>query len=158
VTSHKPTVFVVDDDQEVGESIRWLIESVDLAVETFGSLAGGRTGGDSAMSRARPSGRAVWFGPSPTGAHGRSLSLPGYGARGVGDAGKQSGWEGSPAAAPSHGEVASSLLRPGRWAVPESGCSLHADACRPAGMGSLSSWTTDRSMDPHLVDEHRRRL
>ncbi|MCH8260778.1 MAG: response regulator transcription factor [Planctomycetes bacterium] len=35
--SNKPTVFVVDDDQEVRESIRWLIESVDLAVETFGS-------------------------------------------------------------------------------------------------------------------------
>ena len=34
---NKPTVFVVDDDQEVRESIRWLIESVDLAVETFGS-------------------------------------------------------------------------------------------------------------------------
>lgn len=35
--NNKPTVFVVDDDQEVRESIRWLIESVDLAVETFGS-------------------------------------------------------------------------------------------------------------------------
>ncbi len=35
--SNEPTVFVVDDDQEVRESIRWLIESVDLAVETFGS-------------------------------------------------------------------------------------------------------------------------
>ena len=35
--SNKPTVFVVDDDQEVRESIRWLIESVNLAVETFGS-------------------------------------------------------------------------------------------------------------------------
>jgi FixJ family two-component response regulator len=35
--SNKPTVFVVDDDQEVRESIRWLLESVDLAVETFGS-------------------------------------------------------------------------------------------------------------------------
>ena len=35
--SNKPTVFVVDDDREVRESIRWLIESVDLAVETFGS-------------------------------------------------------------------------------------------------------------------------
>ncbi len=33
----KPTVFVADDDQEVRESIRWLIESVNLAVETFGS-------------------------------------------------------------------------------------------------------------------------
>ncbi len=37
MTSNKPTVFVVDDDQGVRESIRWLIESVDLAVETFGS-------------------------------------------------------------------------------------------------------------------------
>lgn len=31
------TVFVVDDEAEVRESLRWLIESVDLKVETFAS-------------------------------------------------------------------------------------------------------------------------
>lgn len=31
----EPTVFVVDDDRAVRESLRWLIQSVDLAVETF---------------------------------------------------------------------------------------------------------------------------
>lgn len=31
----KPTVFVVDDEQAMRESLRWLIESVGLAVETF---------------------------------------------------------------------------------------------------------------------------
>ncbi len=31
------TVFVVDDEAEVRESLRWLIESVDLNVETFES-------------------------------------------------------------------------------------------------------------------------
>lgn len=35
--SNEPTVFVVDDDEEVRESIRWLIESVGLAVQTFAS-------------------------------------------------------------------------------------------------------------------------
>ena len=31
----RPTVFVVDDDTSVRESLRWLLESVDLDVETF---------------------------------------------------------------------------------------------------------------------------
>ena len=35
--SNKPTVFVVDDDQEVRESIRWLIESVGMKAKTFAS-------------------------------------------------------------------------------------------------------------------------
>jgi two-component system, LuxR family, response regulator FixJ len=33
----EPTVFVVDDDLEVQEALRWLIESVALPVETFDS-------------------------------------------------------------------------------------------------------------------------
>ncbi len=33
----EPTVFVVDDDQAVLRSLRWLIESVSLEVETFAS-------------------------------------------------------------------------------------------------------------------------
>ena len=33
----RTTVFVVDDDKAVRNSLRWLIESVGLAVETFGS-------------------------------------------------------------------------------------------------------------------------
>lgn len=33
----EPTVFVVDDDQAVLRSLRWLIESVSLQVETFAS-------------------------------------------------------------------------------------------------------------------------
>lgn len=33
----KPTVFVVDDDQDMRDSFRWLIESVALPVETFRS-------------------------------------------------------------------------------------------------------------------------
>ena len=32
-----PTVFVVDDDRAVRKSLRWLLESVDLQVETFES-------------------------------------------------------------------------------------------------------------------------
>ena len=32
---HRPTVFVVDDDQAVRDSLRWLIESVGLPVETY---------------------------------------------------------------------------------------------------------------------------
>ena len=35
--TRKPTVFVVDDDPEVQSALRWLIHSVDLPVETFGS-------------------------------------------------------------------------------------------------------------------------
>ena len=34
-----PTVFVVDDDQAVRDSLRWLVESVGLDVETFASVA-----------------------------------------------------------------------------------------------------------------------
>ncbi len=33
----EPTVYVVDDDPAVRDSLRWLLSSVDLAVETFGS-------------------------------------------------------------------------------------------------------------------------
>src|SRR5262245_57476016 len=36
-SSSRPTVFVVDDEPEIRNSLRWLIESVDLAVETFES-------------------------------------------------------------------------------------------------------------------------
>jgi FixJ family two-component response regulator len=32
-----PTVFVVDDDHAVRESLRWLVESIDLRVETYDS-------------------------------------------------------------------------------------------------------------------------
>lgn len=34
---YRPTVFVVDDDAEVRQSLRWLIESIDLPVETYAS-------------------------------------------------------------------------------------------------------------------------
>lgn len=33
----EPTVFIVDDDQAVARSLRWLIETVRLKVETFSS-------------------------------------------------------------------------------------------------------------------------
>ena len=33
----EPTVFIVDDDQAVARSLRWLIETVRLRVETYGS-------------------------------------------------------------------------------------------------------------------------
>jgi RNA polymerase sigma factor (sigma-70 family) len=33
----EPTVFVVDDDSEVRETLRWLVESVGLRIETFAS-------------------------------------------------------------------------------------------------------------------------
>jgi FixJ family two-component response regulator len=36
-TQTAPTVFVVDDDRRILNSLRWLVESVDLNVETFGS-------------------------------------------------------------------------------------------------------------------------
>ncbi len=36
-TASEPTVFVVDDDDAVRGSLRWLIESVGLRVETYGS-------------------------------------------------------------------------------------------------------------------------
>src|SRR5690606_3898643 len=35
--SEEPTVFVVDDDDAIRKSLRWLIESVDLKVQTFES-------------------------------------------------------------------------------------------------------------------------
>ncbi len=34
---HDPTVFVVDDDQAVRDSLRWLFESINLKVEMFES-------------------------------------------------------------------------------------------------------------------------
>ncbi len=37
MTEEKPTVFVVDDDEAVRESLRFLISSVDLQVKTFAS-------------------------------------------------------------------------------------------------------------------------
>ena len=37
MTDDKPTVFVVDDDEAVRESLRYLISSVDLQVKTFAS-------------------------------------------------------------------------------------------------------------------------
>jgi len=33
----RPTVFLVDDDESVRDALRWLIESIDLEVETFAS-------------------------------------------------------------------------------------------------------------------------
>mgnify|MGYP006357354853 FL=1 len=49
--NHSPTVFVVDDDEAVRGSLRWLIESTGLAVEDYPSAtefltayAGGRPG------------------------------------------------------------------------------------------------------------------
>jgi two-component system, LuxR family, response regulator FixJ len=35
--SHQPTVFVVDDDPAVRHSLRWLMESVGLPIETYAS-------------------------------------------------------------------------------------------------------------------------
>jgi FixJ family two-component response regulator len=35
--SNRPTVFVVDDDQAMRNSLKWLIESVSMEVETFDS-------------------------------------------------------------------------------------------------------------------------
>jgi two-component system, LuxR family, response regulator FixJ len=37
VTPHQPTVFVVDDDEAMRNSLQWLIESLDLTVQTFKS-------------------------------------------------------------------------------------------------------------------------
>jgi RNA polymerase sigma factor (sigma-70 family) len=37
--TQQPTIFVVDDDQRVRDSLRWLLESVSLPVKTFGSAA-----------------------------------------------------------------------------------------------------------------------
>ena len=36
--THNPTVFIVDDDQEVHDAIKLLMNSVGLAAETFGSV------------------------------------------------------------------------------------------------------------------------
>jgi two-component system response regulator FixJ len=35
--STRPTVFVIDDDEDVRQSLRWLFESVSMPVEVFGS-------------------------------------------------------------------------------------------------------------------------
>jgi len=35
--SSDPTVFLIDDDQSLREALEWLLESVDLPVETFAS-------------------------------------------------------------------------------------------------------------------------
>jgi len=35
LSKNKPTVFVVDDDQAMRDSLRWLIESVGIVVETY---------------------------------------------------------------------------------------------------------------------------
>ncbi|OQX32029.1 MAG: DNA-binding response regulator [Candidatus Sedimenticola endophacoides] len=35
--NNQPTVFVVDDDQAMRNSLKWLIESVGMRVETYGS-------------------------------------------------------------------------------------------------------------------------
>jgi FixJ family two-component response regulator len=49
--THEPTVFVVDDDASVRESLRWMVGSLDLPVETYatareflGAQNGGRPG------------------------------------------------------------------------------------------------------------------
>jgi FixJ family two-component response regulator len=44
----EPTVFIVDDDQAVARSLRWLIESVRLKVETFASAQAFLDGYDAA--------------------------------------------------------------------------------------------------------------
>jgi RNA polymerase sigma factor (sigma-70 family) len=43
----EPTVFIVDDDQAVARSLRWLIETVRLKVETFASAQAFLDGYDS---------------------------------------------------------------------------------------------------------------
>ncbi|EGV20362.1 response regulator transcription factor [Thiocapsa marina] len=37
--SHQSTVFVIDDDEDVRESLRWLFQSVSMPVEVFASAA-----------------------------------------------------------------------------------------------------------------------
>ncbi len=44
----EPTVFIVDDDQAVARSLRWLIETVRLKVETFSSAQAFLDGYDAA--------------------------------------------------------------------------------------------------------------
>lgn len=39
MTAPKPTVFIVDDDTDVCRSLSWLIESADLATQSFTSAA-----------------------------------------------------------------------------------------------------------------------
>lgn len=43
----EPTVFIVDDDQAVARSLRWLIETVKVKVESFSSAQGFLDGYDS---------------------------------------------------------------------------------------------------------------
>ena len=45
---NEPTVFIVDDDQAVARSLRWLIESVQIKVETFASAQAFLDGYDAA--------------------------------------------------------------------------------------------------------------
>ncbi|MDP2821500.1 MAG: response regulator transcription factor [Sulfuritalea sp.] len=45
---NEPTVFIVDDDQAVARSLRWLIETVRLKVETFASAQAFLDGYDAA--------------------------------------------------------------------------------------------------------------
>lgn len=47
---NEPTVFIVDDDQAVVRSLRWLIESVKVRVETYASAQSFIDDYDSAMS------------------------------------------------------------------------------------------------------------
>ena len=49
--THEPTVFVVDDDASIRESVRWMVGSLDVPVETYanareflGAQNGGRPG------------------------------------------------------------------------------------------------------------------
>lgn len=37
MTNDKPTIFIIEDDPAVCKSLRWLLESVDLAVEIYSS-------------------------------------------------------------------------------------------------------------------------
>src|SRR4029450_11548408 len=65
-TVHEPTVFVVDDDASVRESLRWMVGSLDLPVETYATareFLGAQNGG-------RPRWRggdlgAAWMGGAP---------------------------------------------------------------------------------------------
>lgn len=37
MTGNKPTAFVIDDDESIRKSLKWLIESVDIPVQTYPS-------------------------------------------------------------------------------------------------------------------------
>jgi len=50
IAVNEPTVFIVDDDQAVVRSLRWLIESVKVRVETYASAQSFIDDYDSAMS------------------------------------------------------------------------------------------------------------